>query len=144
MASATKEPEWRLGTRDGEAVSRVMLRAGCPREIAELLVLRGIVDDAAVDAFFNPTLDDLLDPMRMLGMPEAVARVQRAVRDAEPILIYGDYDVDGTVATVLLKTAIERVAPKDRPAKVTYHVPHRIREGYGMQASVLGGRRLRV
>jgi single-stranded-DNA-specific exonuclease len=114
-----------------------MRRAGCPKEIAELLVLRGIADDA-VDAFFNPTLDHLLDPMRMLGMPEAVARVQQAVRDGEPILIYGDYDVDGTVATVLLKTAIERVAPKERPAKVTYHVPHRIREGYGMQASVLG------
>ncbi len=60
------------------------------------------------------------------------------MRNGEPILIYGDYDVDGTTATVLLKTAIERIAPKDSPAKITYHVPHRIREGYGMQASVLG------
>lgn len=136
--SKYSEAEWKIRACDGDAVARVMRRAGCPKEIAELLVLRGISDDAEVDAFFNPTLDYLLDPMRMLGMPEAVARVQQAVRDGEPILIYGDYDVDGTVATVLLKTAIERVAPKDRPAKVTYHVPHRIREGYGMQASVLG------
>ncbi len=132
------EAEWKIRACDSEAVARVVRRSGCPKEIAELLVLRGISDEAAVDAFFHPTLDHLLDPMRMLGMAEAVARVQRAVRDGEPILIYGDYDVDGTVATVLLKTAIERVAPKDRPAKVTYHVPHRIREGYGMQASVLG------
>jgi single-stranded-DNA-specific exonuclease len=138
MVSTERVPEWRVGRCDGEAVARVMRRAGCPREIAELLVLRGISDDAAVDAFFKPSLDHLLDPMAMLGMAEAVARVQLAVRDGEPILIYGDYDVDGTVATVLLKTAIERVAPKDKPAKVTYHVPHRIREGYGMQASVLG------
>ena len=64
--------------------------------------------------------------------------MQRAVRDGEPILIYGDYDVDGTTATVLLKTAIERTASKEKPAKVTYHVPHRIREGYGMQTGVLG------
>ncbi len=74
----------------------------------------------------------------MLGMDVAVARIQRAVQSSEPILIYGDYDVDGTTATVLLKTAIERIAPKDSPARVTYHVPHRLREGYGMQTGVLG------
>jgi single-stranded-DNA-specific exonuclease len=76
--------------------------------------------------------------MLMLGMDLAVRRIQQAVRSSEPILIYGDYDVDGTTATVLLKTAIERIAPKDSPAIVTYHVPHRLREGYGMQTSVLG------
>jgi single-stranded-DNA-specific exonuclease len=71
-------------------------------------------------------------------MDLAVARIQQAVRSAEPILIYGDYDVDGTTATVLLKTAIERIASKATPANVTYHVPHRLREGYGMQTGVLG------
>jgi single-stranded-DNA-specific exonuclease len=71
-------------------------------------------------------------------MPQAVARIQQAVANDEPILIYGDYDVDGTTATVLLKTAIERIAPPNHPARVTYHVPHRIREGYGMQTKVLG------
>ena len=71
-------------------------------------------------------------------MADAISRIQQAVRDSEPILIYGDYDVDGTTATVLLKTAIERIAAKERPAVVTYHVPHRIKEGYGMQAGVLG------
>src|SRR5215469_17580044 len=109
MGAESREAEWKVDRADGEAVARVMRRMGCPKGIAELVVMRGIVDDAAVDAFFNPSLDYLLDPMLMLGMPEAVARVQRAVRDGEPILIYGDYDVDGTVATVLLKTAIERV-----------------------------------
>ena len=83
-------------------------------------------------------MDDLLDPMLMLGMEVAVARIQRAVRGGERILIYGDYDVDGTTATVLLKTAIERIGTKDKPALVTYHVPHRLREGYGMQTGVLG------
>jgi single-stranded-DNA-specific exonuclease len=76
--------------------------------------------------------------MLMPGMDVAVSRIQQAVRSSEPILIYGDYDVDGTTATVLLKTAIERLAPKEKPAIVSYHVPHRLREGYGMQTSVLG------
>src|SRR6185312_7639732 len=97
-----------------------------------------IADVGAARSFFNPSLDALINPLLMLGMSVAVARIEQAVRDGEPILIYGDYDVDGTTATVLLKTAIERIATRDRPAKVTYHVPHRLREGYGMQTSVLG------
>ena len=101
------------------------------------MVSRGFTDLPSVQAFFSPSLNDLIDPMLMLGMAAAVERVQRAVRGSEPILIYGDYDVDGTTATVLLKTAIERSAPKETPAIVRYHVPHRIREGYGMRTGVL-------
>lgn len=123
---------------DAESVTRLAREVGCPEAIALLLMSRGIVDASTAKTFFNPSLDDLIDPMLMLGMPEAVARIQQAVRGGEPILIYGDYDVDGTTATVLLKTAIERTAAKDRPAVVTYHVPHRLREGYGMQTGVLG------
>jgi len=130
--------QWMIRTVDRGAVERLVEATGCPRAIAELLVGRGIVDAPAAQSFFYPSLDDLIDPMLMLGMQVAVARIQRAVRDGEPILIYGDYDVDGTTATVLLKTAIERIATKERPAVVTYHVPHRIREGYGMQTGVLG------
>jgi single-stranded-DNA-specific exonuclease len=132
-----KRREWVTSAADAAAVERVMAVAGCPRGIARLLVARGFVDEAEVRAFFAPSLNDLIDPMQMLGMAAAVERIQRAVRDCEPILIYGDYDVDGTTATVLLKTAIERTAPKDKPAQVRYHVPHRIREGYGMQTGVL-------
>jgi len=70
----------------------------------------------------------------MLGMAAAVARLREALEKQEPVLIYGDYDVDGTVATVLLKTAIERAgAALGGVADVRYHIPHRIREGYGMQ-----------
>jgi single-stranded-DNA-specific exonuclease len=130
--------EWLIRPIDTAAVARLAAETGCPSAIANLLLQRGITDAIAAHHFFAPSLDDLHDPMLMLGMGIAVERVQRAVRNGEPILIYGDYDVDGTTATVLLKTAIERIAPKDKPAKVSYHVPHRLREGYGMQASVLG------
>ena len=68
----------------------------------------------------------------MLGMSAAVDRLERAIAAHEPILLYGDYDVDGTVAVVLLKTAIEMLG-----GDVRFHVPHRLRDGYGMQSSVL-------
>lgn len=130
--------EWIVHSPDAEAVTRLAREVGCPPAIVPLLVARGIADASAAETFFNPSIDELIDPILMLGMREAVARIQQAVRGGEPILIYGDYDVDGTTATVLLKTAIERTATKDRPAIVTYHVPHRLREGYGMQTGVLG------
>ncbi len=129
---------WSVPAPDSDAVEQLSQQSGCPRAIAAILVSRGILDPAAAQSFFSPTLDDLIDPSLMLGMDLVVARIQTAVAQGEPILIYGDYDVDGTTATVLLKTAIERIAPKDKPAMVTYHVPHRIREGYGMQTGVLG------
>jgi single-stranded-DNA-specific exonuclease len=137
-AQAGARQQWMIRTGNRGTVERLVEATGCPSAIAELLVARGIADVAAAQSFFHPSIDDLIDPMLMLGMPVAVARIQRAVREGEPILIYGDYDVDGTTATVLLKTAIERIASKERPAVVTYHVPHRIREGYGMQTGVLG------
>src|SRR6185312_2795750 len=98
--------EWTVGASEDGSVARLAGEIGCPRAIAAWLVSRGIASTDAAHKFFNPTLDDLLDPMLMLGMPVAVARIQQAVRASEPILIYGDYDVDGTTATVLLKTAI--------------------------------------
>ena len=135
--ASTRQP-WEICEADQAQVDALVTHLNCPRPIAALLVSRGISDPAAAQAFFHPSLDHLHDPMLMLGMAPAVARIQQAVRHAEPILIYGDYDVDGTTATVLLKTAIERIATKEVPAIVTYHVPHRLREGYGMQANVLG------
>jgi single-stranded-DNA-specific exonuclease len=140
MVSAQAGPQqWTVRTTDATpAAQHLAQQIGCPQVIAELLVARSIIDPAAANTFFNPTIDDLSDPMQMLGMAVAVKRIQQAVENAEPILIYGDYDVDGTTATVLLKTAIERIASKEKPAKVTYHVPHRLREGYGMQTGVLG------
>ncbi|EQD29086.1 single-stranded-DNA-specific exonuclease RecJ, partial [mine drainage metagenome] len=70
------------------------------------------------------------DPYAMLGMQKAVDRIQRAIALQETVLIYGDYDVDGTISVVLLKTAIEMLGGTCR-----FYVPHRLRDGYGMQAA---------
>ena len=72
------------------------------------------------------------DPFLMLGMAAAVERLEAAIAQREPVLLYGDYDVDGTTAVVLLKTAIEMLG-----GIVRFHVPHRLREGYGLQSAVL-------
>jgi single-stranded-DNA-specific exonuclease len=106
--------------------------AHLPTVLAELLAARGITSAGEAHSFLNPDIGHLHDPLLMLGMAEAVTRVERAIAAGETILLYGDYDVDGTTAVVLLKTAIEMLG-----GRVRFHVPHRIREGYGMQSSVL-------
>ncbi len=106
--------------------------AGLPLIVAELLAERGVRTAQEADLFLHPRMEHLLDPYAMQGMAAAVTRVQAAIASREPILIYGDYDVDGTTAIVLLKTAIEMLG-----GLVDFHVPHRLREGYGMQEEVL-------
>jgi single-stranded-DNA-specific exonuclease len=106
--------------------------ARLPQVLAELLVARGITQPADAFAFLNPETAHLHDPFLMLGMDAAVVRLERAIAAREPVLLYGDYDVDGTTAVVLLKTAIEMLG-----GVVRFHVPHRLREGYGLQSSVL-------
>ena len=106
--------------------------ARLPQVLAELLVARGVTQPAEAFAFLNPEVTHLYDPFLMLGMQAAVERLERAIALREPVLLYGDYDVDGTTAVVLLKTAIEMLGGEAR-----FHVPHRLREGYGLQSSVL-------
>jgi single-stranded-DNA-specific exonuclease len=123
---------WVLPSVDASQVDALTKTAGVPPAVASLLLQRGIMDDAAAAQFLHPALDHLLDPYALHGMSAAVARIQQAITAREPILIYGDYDVDGTTAIVLLKTAIEILG-----GTVRYHIPHRLRDGYGMQAEVL-------
>jgi single-stranded-DNA-specific exonuclease len=140
MTLSEKSPgkRWLLPQIDAAVVAMLASELQLPAAIARVLVHRGLSEVKAARAFLTPTLDQLHDPLQMLGMERAVARVQQAVRGREPILIYGDYDVDGTTAVVLLKTAIERLARTGEGVPIVrYHVPHRLREGYGMQAEVL-------
>ncbi len=123
---------WMIAEPHPEAAAALAQEARLPLVLAELLVARGITRTAEAFAFLNPDPAHLHDPLLMLGMEAAVARLERAIATREPILLYGDYDVDGTVAVVLLKTAIEMLGGEAR-----FHVPHRLREGYGMQSSVL-------
>jgi single-stranded-DNA-specific exonuclease len=129
----TRDPRWVVEVADSAAAKTLAAELGVPRSIASLLVCRGLRTAAEAEAFLHPSVEQLHDPLKMLGMDVAAARLRAALLAAEPVLIYGDYDVDGTVATVLLKTAMERAAAMlGVSADVRYHIPHRIREGYGM------------
>ena len=123
---------WLLPSIEAAAVGALAHAAGVPLPVASLLLERGVLDATAATQFLHPTLDHLLDPYALHGMARAVTRIQQAITAREPILIYGDYDVDGTTAIVLLKTAIEILG-----GTVRFHIPHRLRDGYGMQAEVL-------
>ncbi len=123
---------WVLAETHPDAAAALAKSARLPLQLAELLVARGIAQAAEAFAFLNPEIAQLHDPLLMLGMAEAADRIERAIAAREQVLLYGDYDVDGTTAVVLLKTAIEMLG-----GVVRFHVPHRIGEGYGMQSSVL-------
>jgi single-stranded-DNA-specific exonuclease len=102
------------------------------RILAPLLVRRGITDAGSAALFLSPSLSDLHAPEQMTGLVAAVERIIAAIERKEPILIYGDYDVDGTMAVIILKTAIELCG-----GAADFHVPHRIREGYDMRDDVI-------
>jgi single-stranded-DNA-specific exonuclease len=125
---------WVAAARKSAASVGLARALGVPETIARLLICRGFETVESAEGFLRPGLGQLHDPYKMLGMAAAVARLREALEKQEPVLIYGDYDVDGTVATVLLKTAMERAgASIGVVADVRYHIPHRLREGYGMQ-----------
>jgi single-stranded-DNA-specific exonuclease len=100
--------------------------------VAHLLTIRGIDQPEPAASFLTPSLSHLHSPYRMTGMKTAVDRIEAAIERKEGILIYGDYDVDGTTAVVILKTAIELCG-----GTPDFHVPHRIREGYDLRGDVI-------
>jgi single-stranded-DNA-specific exonuclease len=100
--------------------------------LADLLLGRGIEDPSLAARFLAPSLDHLHDPLQMSGMKAALDRLEAAIERKEKVLIYGDYDVDGTTAIVILKTAIELAG-----GAAGFHAPHRIREGYDLREDVI-------
>jgi single-stranded-DNA-specific exonuclease len=122
---------WSFANPDAAQVEALCAEAKVPPIVARLLALRGInVANAA--NFLSPSLDHLYSPYLMRGMTAAVERLSAAIINQEGILIYGDYDVDGTTAVVILKTAIALCG-----GAADFHVPHRIKEGYGIKDDVI-------
>ena len=123
---------WLESPFDAETARQLGREVGVSPLVARLLVQRGITEPATAEAFLHPNLGQLHAPERMAGMREAVARLRQALARQEKILIYGDYDVDGTMAVVVLLTALRRLG-----AEVEAYVPHRLTDGYGMRAPVV-------
>jgi single-stranded-DNA-specific exonuclease len=126
------ERRWVARRKAAEDPARLAASAGVSEVVAGVLAARGVETEEDARALLTPSLEQLHDPFLMLGMREAVARVLRAVDAGERILVYGDYDVDGTTGTVVLRRALSFLG-----AKTGYHVPHRFTEGYGIRRDVL-------
>lgn len=122
---------WSFSNPDASQIEALCAEARVSPIVARLLALRGITAANAAN-FLSPSLDHLHSPYLMRGMAAAVERLSAAIANKEGILIYGDYDVDGTTAVVILKTAIELCG-----GAADFHVPHRIKEGYGIKDNVI-------
>ncbi|MBQ9661432.1 MAG: single-stranded-DNA-specific exonuclease RecJ [Bacteroidales bacterium] len=123
-----KECKWILKEpADPAKVERLSAEVGIDRVLAELLVKRGVETFEQARAFFRPSLDALHDPFLMKDMDVAVERLHRAIASGEKILVYGDYDVDGTTAVALVYSFIRRFTDK-----VDFYIPDRYDEGYGV------------
>jgi len=124
----------RIDSLAGELISNASLglTSNFAVTLARLLVMRGISDFETAERFLTPSLAHLHSPYLMSGMKAAVDRLDEAIERKEGILIYGDYDVDGTTAIVILKTAIELCG-----GSAEFHVPHRIKEGYDLRRDVI-------
>ena len=123
---------WELRKADENIAQNLATEAGLQPLVARLLVARGVTTADDAHRFLKPSVEHLHSPYEMLGMKTAVERLRRAIANNERVLIYGDYDVDGTTAVVILKTAIELCG-----GRAEFHVPHRIKDGYGMKDDVI-------
>src|SRR6266480_518977 len=123
---------WIVRGQDVEHAASLARTLGTSRVLASLLIARGCADEQSARAFLHPSYEQLHDPYLMLGLKQAVLRLLKAIDLGEPILIYGDYDVDGTTGTAVLLRALKLLG-----GKVGFHVPHRFTEGYGIQQPAL-------
>ena len=112
---------------DTAVVKQLAGTLGVSDSLANLMVQRNITSAGEAEAFFNPSLDYLHDPFLMKDMNIAVDRISTAVKKNEKILVYGDYDVDGTTAVALMYSFL-----KDQYSNVDYYIPDRYKEGYGV------------
>lgn len=117
---------WRYLETDPDVVARLRADVIDRADVPHLLALRGITDFDSARDFFRPDLARLHDPLLMLDMPKAVERVMRALGNGERILVYGDYDVDGTTAVAMMYSYLRELGDVD------YYIPDRYKEGYGI------------
>ena len=127
------ERQWMVrGPENPEKAAQLAAELGIDRVLADLLVQRGIETFDAARSFFRPRLEDLHDPFLMTDMDKAVERLHQAITGGEKILVYGDYDVDGTTAVAQVFSFVKRFTPK-----VEFYIPDRYDEGYGLSYKAL-------
>lgn len=112
-------------------------RTGRPALVERILASRGLSDQAVAKGFLSPSLTQLHDPLLIPDLDRAAARILAALTAGEPIAIYGDYDVDGVTATAILYHTLRKIRPAASAEAIRTYVPHRLEEGYGLNAAAL-------
>ncbi|MEI6632089.1 MAG: DHH family phosphoesterase, partial [bacterium] len=107
-------------------------KLGISNILAQLLINRGITDDKSAEGFLSTGLDDLLDPFSFEDMHKAVGIIEKAARDKQEVMLFGDYDVDGITSLALLKGTLAKIG-----VKASHYIPHRVREGYGLSKNIV-------
>src|SRR4028119_1122498 len=123
---------WSIQKHDLGQVRQLASELDVAPLIAALLISRGFTTGEAAHEFLNPSFDQILEPNLLRGMRESIERIFKAIEQNEKILVWGDYDVDGTTGTVVLRKALELIG-----AQTGFHVPHRFKEGYGLNQAEL-------
>jgi len=123
-----KEKRWTLKPANEKHIQQLSQDLRIQPALCRLLAVRGITDYETAKRFFRPQITDLHDPFLMKGMKQAVARISEAVEWHERIMVYGDYDVDGTTSVAVVYSFLK----KHYTGEISFYIPHRYREGYGI------------
>jgi single-stranded-DNA-specific exonuclease len=126
--AARMKKVWRLQTPDVILVKKLQAALRCHPAVASMLIQRGIYSAKEADRFLNPSLQHLRPPFGMKDLDKAVSRMCQALTHGHKLWVFGDYDVDGVTATVLLYQFLVCCG-----ADVSYYIPHRFTEGYGLK-----------
>lgn len=124
--------KWRIVPHDAARISQLVRGSGLPPVVAQLLVSRGVYDSRAAELFLSTKLTGLRDPLELPGIAKATELVRGRIADKTPIVIYGDYDCDGMTGTAILYNGLKLLG-----ADVSYHVPNRLEDGYGLNPDAI-------
>jgi single-stranded-DNA-specific exonuclease len=131
LSARTQNKQWVIRSGDGRSQELARSLKVSPL-LAQLLINRGITETADASVFLRPKLTDLIEPGRMPGIGPAISRLKQAVAEKQKITIYGDYDVDGITGVAILWQVLTLLG-----ANVEYYIPHRVDEGYGLNAEAV-------
>ncbi len=123
---------WIYSEPDRQQCASLAVKHNLPAQLAEVLIKRGFLNDSLITEYFETPLNSLVNPFMMKGMDTGVSRICSALKNNELICIFGDYDVDGVTATSLMYMFL-----KELGANVTYYIPNRLEEGYGLNREAI-------
>ena len=131
VAARMQKKTWQVQPANGEAQSLAASLKVSPL-VAQVLINRRLHKEDNARSFLSPKLTDLIEPERMHGIPQAAEHIQHAIQSGKKISIYGDYDVDGITSTAILWHLLKMLG-----VQVDYYIPHRVDEGYGLNADAV-------